>query len=86
MASIQKNQKEIVIVVKEGCGFCSQARMLCGANNLSAAFHDKDSKEGKLWAAKAPKSYSTWPRIFVDNVFLGGAKQLREVLHSKDMI
>ena len=76
-----KNKKNWKIYTKEGCGFCKKAKELLSERNID--FEEVDGLISDGWEKKTPKNFTTWPKIFFKNKFIGGYSDLEKYLSKR---
>lgn len=71
---------KIKVYTSDFCAFCTQAKMLL--TQLGLAFEEIDlsnDPETRLRLSQENNGYRTVPMIFIDDEFIGGYQELREL-------
>lgn len=72
---------QIVIYGKQACQSCTQAKLLCEVKEVDFVYKqlDKDYTITEMYEI-APRSHKTFPMITLNGMYLGGLKDLQEVI------
>jgi glutaredoxin len=71
-----------IIYTKEGCGYCENAKQLMTKLNLNFKIISGENNKDILNIMKSinRQDFKTWPKIFKNNIFIGGYKDLQILL------
>ena len=76
-----------LIYSKKGCPYCEDAKNILlkrktEKDNVEVEIIDKDTLSSPLVVYKDGKKYETWPRIFLNDEFIGGFGDLKNKFYS----
>ncbi len=76
---------EVIIYGKDNCPHCVTAQKLCMSNNMTMVYKKlhKDFNDDKVSELVEQTRHRTFPFIFLDGEFIGGAKELHKTISKR---